>query len=209
MSGTAHSYVVALTGGVAAGKSTVAERFAALGAPIHDADVAAREVIEPGSDGLAAIVTAFGTGVLAADGTLDRVAMRKRIFADAAARTALEGIIHPRVRTWLHERAQHETAPYCLLAIPLLVRNIDHYRWVDRVLLVDAPETAQLARLTQRDDIDPNLAQRMLAQQASRAERLAIADDVIDNSGDAAALDAAVAALHRRYLELAAGRARP
>lgn len=203
---SAHSYIVALTGGVAAGKSTVAARFAALGAPIHDADVAAREVIGPGSAGLAAIVAAFGPEVLAADGGLDRAAMRRRIFADGAARTTLEGIIHPRVRTWLHERARRETAPYCLLAIPLLVRNIDHYRWVDRVLLVDAPEAAQLDRLTQRDGIAPTLAQRMLAQQASRTERLAIADDVIDNSGDAAALDAAVAALHRRYLELAARR---
>lgn len=206
MNGAARSYVVALTGGVAAGKSTVAQRFAALGVPIHDADVAAREVIEPGSEGLAAIVTALGADVLAADGTLDRAAMRKRIFADASTRTTLENIIHPRVRTWLHTRAMADTAPYCLLAIPLLVRSIDHYRWVDRVLLVDAPETAQLDRLTQRDGIDLLLAQRMLAQQASRAERRAIADDVIDNSGDAAALDAAVAALHQRYLELAAAR---
>ncbi|TAL73186.1 MAG: dephospho-CoA kinase [Rhodanobacter sp.] len=206
MSAAVHSYLVALTGGVASGKSTVAERFAALGAPVHDADVAAREVIAPGSEGLAALVAAFGPGVLAADGTLDRAAMRQRIFADATARATLEGIIHPRVRAWLHERALAETAPYCLLAIPLLARNLDHYRWVDRVLLVDAPETTQLDRLTQRDGIGLPLAQRMLAQQASRAERRAIADDVIDNSSDAAALDAAVAALHRRYLALAANR---
>lgn len=200
------SYVVALTGGVAAGKSAVTRRFAALSVPVHDADVAARDVVATGSEGLAAIVTRFGRDVLAADGQLDRPAMRQRIFADPAARRALEAIVHPRVRQWLHDRALTGTAPYCLLAIPLLARNIDHYRWVDRVLLVDAPESTQLARLIARDGIDETLARRMLAQQASRAERRAIADDVIDNSGDEAALDAAVASLHQRYLALAAGR---
>jgi dephospho-CoA kinase len=200
------SYVVALTGGIAAGKSAVTRRFAALGVPVHDADVAAREVIEPGSEGLAAVVATFGDGVLDAEGRLDRPAMRRRVFADPAARLALESIIHPRVRHWLYERALADTAPYCLLAIPLLVENIAHYRWVDRVLLVDAPAELQLARLVARDGIDEALARRMLAQQARREERLELAHDVIDNSGDAAALDAAVTTLHQRYLALAAER---
>lgn len=206
MSAVARSYVVALTGGVAAGKSAVTRRFAALGVPVHDADVAAREVIAPGSEGLAAVVAAFGDKVLDAEGRLNRPAMRRRVFADPAARQALEGIIHPRVRRWLYERALADTAPYCLLAIPLLAENIAHYRWIDRVLLVDAPVEQQLARLIARDGIDEALARRMLAQQASREERLALAHDVIDNSGDEAALDAAVLALHRRYLNLAAER---
>ena len=201
-----NSYVVALTGGVAAGQSAVTKRFAALGVPVHDADVAAREVVRPDSEGLAAIVAAFGADVLDADGQLDRSAMRRRIFADPAARQKLEAITHPRVRRWLHERALADTTPYCLLAIPLLARNIVHYRWVDRVLLVDAPVESQLARLLARDGIDEALARRMLEQQASREERLRLAHDVIDNSGDEAALDAAVAALHRRDLAVAASR---
>lgn len=201
-----NSYVVALTGGIAAGKSAVTRRFAALGVPVHDADVAAREVVAPGNEGLAAVVAAFGDGVLDAAGQLDRRAMRHRVFTDPAARRTLEGIIHPRVRQWLRERALADTAPYCLLAIPLLVENIGHYRWIDRVLLVDAPVEQQLDRLVARDGIDEALARRMLAQQARREERLGLAHDVIDNSGDEAALDAAVTALHQRYLALAASR---
>ena len=207
MSARPHAFVVALTGGVAAGKSAVAARFTLLGVPVHDADVAARAVVEPGSEGLAAIIAAFGADVLDADGRLDRAAMRQRVFANPAARLALEAIIHPRVRQWLRDRVLTERHPYCLLAIPLLAENVAHYRWVDRVLLVDAPEARQLARLVARDGIDEALARRMIEQQASRAERLAIADDVIDNSGDEPALDDAVSELHRRYLALAAGRA--
>jgi dephospho-CoA kinase len=201
-----HALVIALTGGVAAGKTAVARRFEALGVHVHDADVAAREVIEPGTPGLAEVVTAFGTTALDDSGRLDRAAMRQRVFADPAARRTLEAIIHPRVRQRLHERALAERGPYCLLAIPLLAENIEHYRWVDRVLLVDVPESVQIARLIARDGIDETLARRMLAHQASRAERLALADDVIENSGDEAALDTAVAELHRRYLTLALNR---
>jgi dephospho-CoA kinase len=197
---------VALTGGIAAGKSAVTRRFEALGVAVYDADVAAREVIAPGTPGLAAIVEAFGTDALRADGTLDRPAMRPRVFADADARRQLDAVIPPRVRQWLHERAARCADAYCILAIPLLAENLAHYRWVDRVLVVDVPEAAQLARLLARDGIGEALARRMLAQQATRAARLAIADDVIDNSGDEATLDDAVEALHHRYLVLAAAR---
>jgi dephospho-CoA kinase len=198
-------YTVVLTGGVAAGKSSVARHFARRGVGVHDADLAAREVVAPGSEGLAAVVAAFGTGVLDADGALDRAAMRRRIFADAADRRALEAIVHPRVRQWLRERAEADRGPYSLLAIPLFAEHPGSYDWIDRVLVVDAPEAAQMARLVKRDGIDPALAERMLANQASRAQRLALADDVIDNGGDEAALEAAVEALHRRYLALAMG----
>lgn len=201
-----NSYVVALTGGIAAGKSAVTGRFAALGVPIYDADVAAREVVAPGSEGLTAVAAAFGAEALDAAGQLDRSAMRRRVFADPSARKTLEAIVHPRVRQCLHDRVLAATAPYCLLAIPLLAENLDHYRWIDRVLLVDAPVELQLARLMARDGIDEALARRMLAQQASREQRLMLAHDVIDNSGDEALLNAQVAALHRRYLDLAANR---
>ena len=193
-------FVVAVTGGIASGKSAVTRRFQALGVPVHDADVAAREVIEPGTPGLRAVVQAFGQDVLDQDGRLDRPAMRRHVFADDGARRKLEEIIHPRVREWLHDRAMAQHDPYCLLAIPLLVENMNAYRWVNRVLVVDAPQATQIARLVERDGIDAALAQRMLDRQASRAERLAMADDVIDNSGDEAALDDTVMALHRRYL---------
>lgn len=198
--------VIALTGGIAAGKTVVTRRFEALGARVFDADVASREVIAPGTPGLAAVVAAFGDDALRGDGTLDRPTMRQRVFADTAARRQLEAIIHPRVRTWLHERAAQCTDAYCLLAIPLLIEHLDQYRWVDRVLVVDTPEATQLARLLARDGIDEPLARSILAQQATRAQRLAVADDVLDNSGDEAALDRAVRQLHARYLALAAAR---
>ncbi len=197
--------VIALTGGIAAGKSTVEQRFRAHDICVYDADQAAREVIEPGTDGLAQIVEAFGHEVIGADGRLDRPAMRQRIFADREARHTLESIVHPRVRLWLQQRALADTGPYCMLAIPLLAEHIGHYRWTDRVLLVDVGEATQIRRLMVRDDIDETLARRILANQATREQRLAVADDVIDNSGDPAMLDAQVAALHERYLALTTG----
>lgn len=196
-------FVVALTGGVAAGKSAVEDRFRALGVGVHDADRAAREVIEPETPGLAAIVEAFGREVLGPDGRLDRPSMRRRIFADRDARHTLEAIIHPRVRQWLRDRADDDPGTYCILAIPLLVENLAHYRWVDRVLVVDVDPQEQVRRLIRRDGVDEGLARRMLASQASREQRLAIADDVIDNGGPEDALDGQVRVLHARYLALA------
>lgn len=201
--GGIRSYVVALTGGVAAGKSAVAQRFAAHGIHVYDADAAAREVVAPHEPALAEIEFVFGGGILDAGGALDRRAMRERVFADPEARRKLEAIIHPRVRAWLRRRAGMDRGPYCMLAIPLLVENRAEYDWVDRVLLVDAPEETQIERLMQRDGVDREAAQRMLAAQSSRQQRLTIADDVIVNDGDESALDAQVAALHARYLELA------
>jgi dephospho-CoA kinase len=200
------SLIVGLTGGIAAGKSAVAGQFAALGVPVHDADLAAREVIAPGTAGLQAIVERFGRGALDASGSLDRGAMRERVFADPAARRVLESIIHPRVREWLLDRVQATVASYGVLAIPLLVEHLPDYNWIDRILVIDAPEAVRVERLMARDRIDADLARRMLAQQVGRAERLAAADDVLDNSGAEADLAAAVAALHERYLALAEGR---
>ena len=199
-------FTVAITGGIASGKSVVEQRFKALGVPVCDADHAARVVVEPGTDGLAAIVIAFGDDVLDPRGRLDRPAMRQRVFADPTARKTLEAIVHPRVRQWMLEHAQRAEGPYVMLSIPLLAENIGHYRWVDRIAVVDVPETVQIQRLMARDGIDETLAARILASQAPRAARLALADDVIDNTGPEAALDAQIAALHQRYLAFAAPR---
>lgn len=199
-------FTVALTGGIASGKSAVEQRFRALGVHVYDADQASRVVVEPGSDGLVAIVDAFGSEVLDAHGRLDRPRMRERVFSDPTARKTLEAIVHPRVRQWMLERVQADEGPYVMLAIPLLAENIGHYRWVDRILVVDLPEATQLQRLMHRDDMDEDLAVRILATQASRTARLGLADDVIDNSGPESALELQVAALHQRYLAQAAAR---
>ncbi|HET7162806.1 MAG TPA: dephospho-CoA kinase [Rhodanobacteraceae bacterium] len=204
-SGIRH-YVVALTGGVASGKSAVARRFESHGVHVYDADVAAREVVAPREPALAEIEFVFGTGVLDADGSLDRRVMRERVFADPDARRKLEAIIHPRVRAWLRRRVGMDRGPYCMLASPLLFENQDDYDWVDRVLVVDAPEALQVERLMRRDGVTREAAQRVLEAQSIRAQRIAIADDVILNDGEESALDARVAALHARYLELAAAR---
>lgn len=194
---------IALTGGVASGKSTVARCFEALGAAVLDADVAAREAVAKGSPGLAEVAQAFGPQVLDADGALDRARMRQRVFVDADARHTLESIIHPRVRRALRAGVEQTSATYVVVAIPLLAETWPAYAWIDRVLVVDVSSATQIARLIQRDGIDHTLAERMLASQASRAQRLALADDVIDNDGDPRALAPAVAKLDARYRQLA------
>jgi dephospho-CoA kinase len=197
-------YTVALTGGVAAGKSTVARRFAALGVPVVDADAAARAVVQPGQPALAEIAAMFGSESIAADGGLDRAWMRQRVFADVGQRRRLEAIVHPRVRAWIEDRLDAVRAPYALLDIPLLAETWPAYAWVDRVLLVDAPPALRRARLMQRDRIDATDAQRLLDAQATDATRRQRADDVLDNSGGEQALEAAVAALHAHYRLLSA-----
>ncbi|HET7662588.1 MAG TPA: dephospho-CoA kinase [Rhodanobacteraceae bacterium] len=198
------SWIVALTGGIAAGKSAVSRRFEALGIHVRDADVAAREVVAPGTSGLAAIVETFGHDILQADGSLDRRALREMVFANEERRRRLEAIVHPRINAWLREQGHADDGPYCLLAIPLLAETWPQYEWVDRILLVEASTEVRIARLMQRDGIDEAAARRMLDAQASDEARRALADDVIDNDGDLDALNVAVEKLHRHYLELAA-----
>lgn len=200
-------FVIGLTGGIASGKSEVTRRFEALGVPIADADLAAREAVAIGSDGLADVVDMFGSGVLAADGSLDRPAMRRRVFDDPDARKRLEGIIHPHVRELLHATCAKADTPYAIAAVPLLAESGGRkaYPWLQRILVVDVPETSQLQRLLLRDGIDEALARRMMAVQATRQQRLAIADDVLVNDGPLGQLDAHVAALDRLYRTLAAG----
>lgn len=198
-------YIIGITGGIASGKSEVTRRFEALGVIVADADVAAREAVAPGSRGLAAVVDLFGEAVLGADGGLDRAAMRRRVFGDDAARRQLEGIIHPLVRAELHRQCAEAPGPYAMAAVPLLAEAGGRvaYPWLKRILVVDVPVEIQQARLMARDDIGADLADRMIAAQASRAQRLAIADDVIVNDGAVDRLDRHVAALDRRYRQLA------
>lgn len=201
------TYCIGLTGGIASGKTAVARAFETLGIVIADADIAARDAVAPGSAGLAEIVAAFGHDVLDADGKLDRAAMRKRVFDDAEARRRLEGIIHPRVRAQLVEQCEAATSPYAIAAIPLLaeVGARAAYPWLQRILVVDVPVETQRQRLIQRDGIDAALAERMIAAQATRAQRLAIADDVIVNAGTLDDLQRHVAALDAGYRRLACG----
>lgn len=197
--------VIGLTGGIASGKSEVARHFEALGIAIVDADVIAREVVAPGTDGLSALVARFGPEVLAADGTLDRPALRRRVFEGADARRALEAIVHPRVRATIERRCAQAPGPYVVAAIPLLAEGGGRaaYPYLARILVVDVPADVQRHRLIARDGIDEALAARMIAAQATRAQRLAVADDVLVNSGPRDALREQVLALDRRYRRLA------
>ena len=197
---------VALTGGIASGKSATAQRFAQLGVPVFDADRIAHDLVQPGQSALAEIGAVFGTQMLQPDGALDRARLRARVFADAGERRRLESILHPRVHAVLLAQARACTATYCILAIPLLVECRDDYTWVDRVLTTDVPRAVQLARLTHRPGIHATLAEQMLAAQAPREQRLALAQDVIDNTGPLEALDSTVARLHAIYVALAQAR---
>lgn len=194
---------IGLTGGIGSGKSAVTTRFAAHGVPVFDADLIARELVEPRMPALAEIVAQFGAGVLDAQGRLDRAALRARVFADAAQRAQLNAILHPRVQDRLHALARTPGPTYVLLAIPLLTESIPHYRWLDRILVVDVPRALQIQRSMARDRMDRASAERMLAAQSDRLTRLSLADDVISNDGPISALDAIVARLHAHYLTLA------
>lgn len=199
-------FVIGLTGGIAAGKSEVSRRFEALGITVADADLAARAVAAPGSEGLARIAAHFGTNILLADGQLDRAALRARIFDSAQERQALEAITHPAIRQLLRQTCEQAEGPYAIAAIPLLTEagGRQQYPWLDRILVVDVPVAVQHARLMQRDGIDTALADRMIAAQASREARLALADDVVVNDGHPDHLQAHVERLDRAYRALAA-----
>ena len=196
---------IGLTGGIASGKSTVAERFRELGVAVIDADEAARAVVAPGLPGLAQVVARFGTAVLGPGGELDRRALRERIFADTDSRRDLEAILHPLIREHMARLAENALGPYLVMAIPLLVEGGKRAD-LDRILVVDVDEATQLARLLSRDGVTLAQARAVLAAQASRAERLAKADDILENSGSIEDLRAGVDRLHARYRELAAGR---
>jgi len=204
MNGDSHRrpFVVVLTGGIASGKSAVSERFESLGVPIVDTDQIARELVRPGQPALAAIVTAFGRGILDEKGRLDRRRLREIIFTDPDSRHRLEEILHPAIGAEAERRILSLDADYCMLVVPLLAES-GRYKWADRVLVVDVDEATQIARLQERDQVSRAQAEAALKAQSGRHRRLALADDIIDNEGCLERLDRAVAELHKKYNALA------
>jgi len=196
------SFVVGLTGGIGSGKSAVSEQFAALGAAVVDTDVIARELTDKGGAAVAEVERIFGKDFIA-DGAMDRKRMRERVFADPAAKRALEGLLHPMIRAESARRSVAASGPYVIHVVPLLIESPDYRRRVDRVLVVDCPEETQVERVRARSGLSADEVRAIMRSQASRAERLAAADDVIDNSGSRDALRKQVAALHQKYLQFA------
>ena len=192
-------FTVGLTGGIASGKSIVAGWLEELGAAVVDTDVIAREQTAPGRAALKEIVREFGAELLADDGALDRARLRRRVFADSRARKRLEAILHPRIRKAAWKRAGSTPGSYLVMVIPLLAET-GFTAGIDRVLVIDAPRELQIRRLGERDGGGGRQARAILAAQASRRQRLAMADDVILNDGSLEALRAQVSELHRRYL---------
>ena len=199
-------YTVGLTGGIGSGKSTVARAFEAHGVEIVDADALAHGLTAPGGAAIPALRAAFGDEVIDASGALDRARMRRIAFADPGARKRLEAILHPMIRAETDRLAQGARSPYLILMIPLLVESGDPRERCDRVLVVDCPEAEQIRRVMARSGLSRTDVEAIMATQVSRANRLAAADDVVDNSGEPTGIDAQVAMLHRRYLDLASRR---
>jgi len=194
--------IIGLTGGIGSGKSTVADYFAQHGIPVIDADQLARELVVPGSPALNEIINLFGPNILLPDGSLDRHQLRQRVFADPDRKRRLEAILHPRVYTELRYRTQALRTPYCIWVVPLLLET-GGTALVDRVLVVDAPESLQRQRVLRRAGMDETTLEAILSSQVNRAERLSAADDVVVNNSDLSQLQQQVTALHHRYLALA------
>lgn len=199
-------FTVGLTGGIGSGKSTVARAFEARGIEVIDADALAHGITAPGGAAIPALREAFGDEVVDASGALDRARMRRIAFADADARRRLEAVLHPMIRAETDRLARSARSPYVILMIPLLVESGDPHARCDRVLVVDCPEAEQIRRVIARSGLSRADVEAIMATQVSRANRLAAADDVVDNSGEPTGIDAQVAMLHRRYLDLASRR---
>ncbi|HDL8112685.1 TPA: dephospho-CoA kinase [Yersinia enterocolitica] len=197
------TYIVALTGGIGSGKSTVANAFANLGVPLVDADIIARQVVEPGMPALMEIASRYGETILHTDGTLNRAALRKKIFSEPQEKAWLNSLLHPLIQQETQSQLANIDEQYVLWVVPLLVENGLHHR-ANRVLVVDVAPEIQLARTMARDGITRQQAEDTLASQVSRQQRLACADDIIDNSGDPIVIAPQVTLLHQQYLKLAA-----
>jgi dephospho-CoA kinase len=202
-------YCIGVAGGIGSGKSSAAAAFAALGAGIVDTDDIARELTAAGGRAMPAIIAAFGPGAKAADGSLDRAAMRELVFADPAKRKVLEAILHPLIRADAHDRVVRSTAPYVMLVVPLLLETGGYQGLVRRVLVIDCDESLQVSRTMQRSGLSADAVRAIMAAQLPRRERLARADDVLLNDGDLPRLRVQAAKLHQHYLKLAAGPAGP
>lgn len=199
---------IALTGGIASGKSTVAERFRELGVPVIDTDRLARDAIEPGSPALDRLVSLCGNDILHSDGSLNRGELRERIFRDEKLRRDVEAVLHPEIFRRMDAEISSSTGPYVVVEIPLLAETGSAEKF-DRVLTVDCPESVQINRLMERDGIDIVAAKRMLSAQAPREQRLALADDLIENTGSKQHLIASVDRLHEKYLRFASQPEKP
>ena len=197
------TFVVGLTGGIGSGKTAAADEFGRLGAAVVDTDAIAHELTQPGGAALAGIEQLFGRTFLDAAGAMDRKKMRDHVFADPAAKRALEALLHPMIREQSARRIAAARAPYVVHVVPLLIESPDYRRRVNRVLVVDAPEETQVARVRARSRLPEEEVRAIMRTQVSRAERLAAADDVIDNGGSRDALRNQVAALHQKYLQFA------
>jgi dephospho-CoA kinase len=195
------SFVVGLTGGIGSGKSAAAAEFERLGASVVDTDAIAHELTEAGGPAIPAIQKLFGPEVIGASGAMDRKKMRDRVFAEPVAKKALEALLHPMIREESRRRIAGARGPYVIHVVPLLVESPDYRSRVDRVLVIDAPEELQVERVRGRSGLSEAEVRAIVAAQATRAERLAGADDVIENRGTIEALREQVAALHRKYLE--------
>ena len=199
---TVSDIVIGLTGGIGSGKSTVADLFAAQGVAVVDTDLIAHDLTGPAGAAMPEILAAFGDSVRQPNGGLDRVAMRRQVFADPQVRQQLEGILHPRIRSEAERRCRLATTPYVLLVVPLLIESGAYRDRVRRVLVVDCDEATQVARVVARSGLSPDEVRRIIATQLARAERLAAADDVIVNMAGVAVLEPQVLAMHERYLRL-------
>lgn len=198
------TFIVGLTGGIGSGKSAAATLFEEFGAAVVDTDAIAHELTAPGGTAIAPIRDAFGDEVVAPNGALDRAAMRRKVFTDAQAKGRLEAILHPMIRAEADRRSAAARAPYVVLVVPLLVESGGYRSRVQRIAVVDCPEAVQVARVMSRSGLSAEEARAIMAAQVGREQRLAAADDVIDNGGDLAALRPQIEALHRQYLEMAA-----
>ena len=196
------AFQVALTGGIASGKSLVSDEFSKLGVPVIDTDVIAHQIVEPGQPALKEIVEVFGQSVIDDNGRLKRRTLRNLIFSDPNAKAQLESILHPKIRQRVNDDINLINYPYCIVVIPLLAES-GGYQNMDRVLLVDVDPEVQIDRLMARDDTTREQATNALASQASREQRLSIANDVLDNSASIEDVTCKVAQLHHRYLQLA------
>lgn len=191
---------IGLTGGIGSGKSAAADLLAAHGAAIIDADVIAHELTSSGGAAMPALVEAFGPDIRDSTGALDRAAMRQRVFANPEARTLLESVLHPRIGAAMRQAAAEQPGDYLVFVVPLLVEHLERWRpQIDRLCVVDCPPAAQLARVRARSGLAAEMIEAIMATQATRTQRLAVADDVLDNSGDREHLSRQVDALHARY----------
>ena len=196
-------FIVGLTGGIGSGKSTVADAFVALGAGLVDTDVIARELTLADGKAMPALIAEFGPDIVAKDGAMDRSAVRHRVFADPSARERLEGILHPLIRQMSTERCVAVTAPYVVLAVPLLVESGDYHQRCDRIVVVDCPETVQIERVMARNGLSIDEVRAIMAAQATRQQRLAAANDIVVNDGARTKIYEQVNLLHLKYLALA------